>query len=187
MGTSLYVQSTYCAFFCLPTRAQPTHTFCSRYPYNGRSIFTPEETKDIGMGIVLWRGYFQSARPAVGRMLVNVDISTGAMHKPGNVLDICLQLLGLRRDNISAMHVGNLSPRDALKLSRFLAGVRVISNVDHTRPPRTIRRIMDQENASMTFTLNQAGQPPLITTIAVRVVFLPLSHSRSNRRCLILV
>jgi eukaryotic translation initiation factor 2C len=30
---------------------------------------------------VLWRGYFQSVRPAPGRMVINIDISTGTMFK----------------------------------------------------------------------------------------------------------
>jgi len=156
-----------------------THALCSRYPFNTRSFFTPHETRDIGAGIVLWRGYFQSVRPAVGRMLVNVDISTGAMHKPGNVLDICLELLGLQRRDVSAMHAGNLNPRDALKLTRFFTGVRVISNIDRTKPPRTIRRIMVKENASTTFKLDQEGKPSRTITIAVRAVLLSVpSHTR---------
>jgi len=50
------------------------------YPFNARSFFTELETRDIGGGIVLWRGYFQSVRPAVGRMVINFDMSTGAMY-----------------------------------------------------------------------------------------------------------
>lgn len=30
-----------------------------KYPFNIRSFFTPTEKKDIGLGIELWRGYFQ--------------------------------------------------------------------------------------------------------------------------------
>lgn len=40
------------------------------------------------MGIVLWRGYFQSVRPVAGHMLVSINTSTGTLYKPGNVLDI---------------------------------------------------------------------------------------------------
>lgn len=52
-----------------------------KYPFNVRSFFTPQGAKPIGGGLVLWRGYFQSIRPSPGRMLVNIDISTGAMFK----------------------------------------------------------------------------------------------------------
>ena len=30
-----------------------------KYPFNVRSFFTDQEKKEIGSGIVLWRGYFQ--------------------------------------------------------------------------------------------------------------------------------
>ncbi|GLB35650.1 putative argonaute family protein [Lyophyllum shimeji] len=53
-----------------------------RLPFNVRSFFTDRETKNLGGGIVLWRGYFQSVRPGLGHMLVNVDISTGMMYQP---------------------------------------------------------------------------------------------------------
>ncbi|KAF8205641.1 hypothetical protein K438DRAFT_2014534 [Mycena galopus ATCC 62051] len=61
------------------------------YPFNVRSFFTDRETKDIGAGLELCkffisipinfrltcplgRGYFQSVRPGIGKMLINVDI-----------------------------------------------------------------------------------------------------------------
>ena len=47
--------------------------------FNVRSFFTDGGARNIGGGLVLWRGYFQSIRPAVGRMLINVNISTGVM------------------------------------------------------------------------------------------------------------
>ena len=65
-----------------------------KYPFNVRSFFTREDQRDIGGGIVLWRGYFQSVRPAVGRMLINIDISTGMMYKPGPLIGLCLDFLG---------------------------------------------------------------------------------------------
>ncbi|KAG8692899.1 hypothetical protein FRC09_010881, partial [Ceratobasidium sp. 395] len=47
-----------------------------RYPHNSRSFFTDKETWAIGGGIELWRGYFQSVRPGLHSMLMNIDIST---------------------------------------------------------------------------------------------------------------
>ncbi|CAE6444858.1 unnamed protein product, partial [Rhizoctonia solani] len=49
-----------------------------RYPFNARSFFTDKEVRPIGGGIELWRGYFQSVRPGLASMLINIDISTGA-------------------------------------------------------------------------------------------------------------
>ncbi|KAI0773448.1 ribonuclease H-like domain-containing protein [Irpex lacteus] len=52
-------------------RHEPT----MRWPFNVRSFFTDRETVNIGSGIVLWRGYFQSVRPGQGRMYMNIDIT----------------------------------------------------------------------------------------------------------------
>lgn len=98
------------------------------YPFNGRSFFTDKETRDIGGGLVLWRGYFQSVRPTFGKMLINVDISTGTMYKPGPLLSLCLEFLG--QQNPSAL--GRSMPdRERLRLQKFITGIRI------TTPPRT--------------------------------------------------
>ena len=52
-----------------------------QWPFDKRSFYTNQEQRDIGNGIVLWRGLFQSVRPASGRMLIDIDISTGYMYK----------------------------------------------------------------------------------------------------------
>jgi eukaryotic translation initiation factor 2C len=64
-----------------------------KFPSRGRSFFTDRETWDIGGGYILWRGYFQSVRPAINRMLVNIDIATGVMYKPGALMDLALEFL----------------------------------------------------------------------------------------------
>ncbi|RDX49272.1 argonaute-like protein [Lentinus brumalis] len=105
------------------------------YPFNIRSFFTNRETKDIGGGIVLWRGYFQSVRPAIGRLLINVDITTGFMYKPGSMLDVALDFLGRQRDpNLLAPSRG-FPERERLKLQRFLSGVRVLMQIPGRAPP----------------------------------------------------
>jgi hypothetical protein len=44
-------------------------------------MLIPSRRTALGGGMVLWRGYFQSVRPAPGKMVINVDISTGLMFK----------------------------------------------------------------------------------------------------------
>ncbi|KAG1840438.1 hypothetical protein F4604DRAFT_1690775 [Suillus subluteus] len=65
-----------------------------KYPFNIRSFFTDQEMKDISSGLVIWCGYFQSVRPTIRQLLVNVNISTGIMYKAGNLMDLCLMFLG---------------------------------------------------------------------------------------------
>ncbi|THH32884.1 hypothetical protein EUX98_g1281 [Antrodiella citrinella] len=142
-------------------RMEPT----LNYPFNVRSFFTDRETKDIGMGMVLWRGYFQSVRPATGRMLINIDISTGTMYKPGPLIPLCMEYLGVR-GNIQALSPPQgLDNRERVKLQRFLSGIRVAVNVrrpdqqgQNRRPPRVIKKISDRGASALTFSMHEGGQ-----------------------------
>lgn len=45
-------------------------------PHNSRSVFTPVGKRPVpsGGGVYeLWRGFFQSVRPSINRLIVNVD------------------------------------------------------------------------------------------------------------------
>ncbi|KAK0206676.1 argonaute-like protein [Desarmillaria ectypa] len=133
------------------------------YPFNVRSFFTSKETLDIGCGLQLWRGYFQSVRPAMDRMLINVDISTGTMYKEGRLIDLCLQFLGnTLRESMSPKH--GLSDRERLRLQRFITGMRIrvicknlgpkdkVTEADLKGPHRVVRKLSAVGANSITFT-----------------------------------
>lgn len=132
----------------------------SKYPFNIRSFFTNHETKYIGNGIELWRGYFQSVRPAPGRMLINIDISTGTMYKPGQLIDLCLEFFGRPGNpNILAPSKG-LPERERLRLQKFLAGVRVNTTQGNGQPgrsPRVVKKLSNQGANQMTFQRREGG------------------------------
>ncbi|KAK7059891.1 hypothetical protein R3P38DRAFT_2759255 [Favolaschia claudopus] len=117
-----------------------------RFPTKGRSFFTQEGSKAIGAGLVLWCGCFQSIRPAVGRMLINVDISTGVM----------------------------LDNRMRIKLSRFIAGIRVDTrdprrpDAPGSRPPRVVRK-RNQEGASEVTFMMRDGRSMAVARISLEV------------------
>jgi hypothetical protein len=46
------------------------------------------ERAELGDGLQAYRGYFTSVRTTVSRLLVNVNVATGAFYKPGYVLPI---------------------------------------------------------------------------------------------------
>ncbi|KAG6827800.1 hypothetical protein H0H92_010435 [Tricholoma furcatifolium] len=116
-----------------------------KYPFNVRSFFTNRETRDIGSGFVLWRGYFQSVRPGIGRMLLNVDISTAMMYKSGRLPDLCLEFLGQAGKNPSVLAPARGFPdRERLRLQRFLSGLKITTaHTPGTRPnvPRVIKKL----------------------------------------------
>lgn len=66
-------------------------------------------------GLQALRGYFSSARTSINRILVNINVSTSAFYKPGNLLELMQDYLGPT----------NRSPSHLLKLEAFLRLVRV--------------------------------------------------------------
>ncbi|KAG9088958.1 hypothetical protein FRC06_001770, partial [Ceratobasidium sp. 370] len=122
-----------------------------RYPHNSRSFFTDRETWAIGGGIELWRGYSQSVRPGLRSMLMNIDVSTGAMYAPGPMIDVCRAILG---DN---------SPH-ALVPGQGLSGRN--GNVSTT--PKVLRNISNVSAANYNFTLSDG------TEISVAQYFLSM-------------
>ncbi|KAF8076456.1 argonaute-like protein [Lyophyllum atratum] len=138
-------------------RMEPT----MKYPFNVRSFFTDRETKDIGSGLQLWRGYFQSVRPASGRMLINVDISTGTMYKAGPLLGLCLEFLNKGDPNALATSRG-FPDRERLRLQRFISGIRVLTKhagADGTiqQTPRVIKKLSTAGANALNFTMREGG------------------------------
>lgn len=130
------------------------------YPFNVRSFFTDREQKDIGNGVILWRGYFQSVRPAIGKMLINIDISTGAMYKPGSLLDLCLDFFGKGSNPRLLAPNAGFPERERLRLERFVSGLRIITtstNAPRGRIPRSIRKLSNAGANALSFTLREGG------------------------------
>lgn len=127
-----------------------------KFPVKGRSFFTPDETMSIGGGLVLWRGYFQSVRPGIDRMLINVDISTGVMYQPGPLISLCLAFLDA--PNNPSILSSQLPDRQRLALGRFITGIRVqtqdaaAANQHGTVRARVVRSLSREGANQVTFT-----------------------------------
>ncbi|KAJ7470325.1 argonaute-like protein [Mycena latifolia] len=64
---------------------------------NGRAYFSQVGKRSLpGTGVELWRGFFQSVRPTIGRMLITIDTSMAAVYESGGLLDISMNVLGFR-------------------------------------------------------------------------------------------
>ena len=153
-----------------------------RYPFISRAFFTDRETRDIGGGIVLWRGYFQSMRPAIGRMLINVDISTGAMFMPGPLIGLALAHLNLppNRPDALAPRRG-LPDRERVRLQRFFTGLSITTSHGQREPgrqgprPRVIKKLSKEGAADLTFELDN-GQQTTVADYFKGVLGRPLRH-----------
>jgi eukaryotic translation initiation factor 2C len=119
----------------------------SGYSYNSRSFFTNKGAQDIGGGFQLWRGYFQSVRPALGKMLVNIDISTGLMYKPGSLISLCLNFLGLPSNDPRAL--SRMNEYQHRRLREFLAGIRV--KMAHSGRTETVKKLTKDSAREHTF------------------------------------
>ena len=124
-------------------------TIMQDLPFNSRSVFTPNGAKGIGGGFELWRGYFQSLRPALGRMIVNIDISTGLMFKGGPLIPLCLEVLGFPLDDPRALLRMNDSQHR--RLQQFFVGIRV--RMEHSGRTETVKRLSKESARQRTFTL----------------------------------
>ncbi|KAJ6618325.1 Piwi domain-containing protein [Mycena sp. CBHHK59/15] len=64
---------------------------------NGRAFFSPIGKRILpGTGVELWRGFFQSVRPTIGKMLVTIDTSMAAVYESGPLIDVAMNVLNAR-------------------------------------------------------------------------------------------
>ncbi|KAJ7866976.1 argonaute-like protein [Mycena olivaceomarginata] len=123
------------------------------------------ETAELGFGVVLWRGLFQSLRPGIDRLFVNVDVSTGAMYNPTSLIQLaCDYLAENSRQKKNVSELANLSDHDHERLLRFILGLRVEWNcigTDQTRA-RSIKGLSSKSADREVFTRRDGRQ----TTVA---------------------
>lgn len=133
------------------------------HPFNKRSFYIPDGRKDIGGGIELWRGIFQSVRPTVDRLIVNIDLSTGMMYKEGRLLNLCIDFFGRPSNTSPNVILGekNIKDIERIKLQKFLSGVRVRVSTTGDKE-RVVRGLSKQGANTLTFE-TQAG---VQTTVA---------------------
>ncbi|KAL0580091.1 hypothetical protein V5O48_001950 [Marasmius crinis-equi] len=106
-------------------------------PHNARAYFTENDTRLVpNSGLELWRGYFQSVRPTIGRLLINVDTTIAAVYRAGPLEELAMQYLN--SNNARGLDIPRSSP--AFKaLESFLKKVKIITK--HTKRTKTIRAL----------------------------------------------
>ncbi|SJL05098.1 uncharacterized protein ARMOST_08470 [Armillaria ostoyae] len=139
------------------------------YPSRGRSFYM-HETKSIGSGLSVCQGYFQSVRPAVGRLLINVDIMTGIMYRSGPLITLCLEYLGLHPNQAHQLDPQQgLPPYQRIHLQRFLSGMKIVPMLavsgarGRKGKPVLVKRLTDKSASTLTFTPRGGG---MATTVA---------------------
>ncbi|KAK5809212.1 Piwi domain-containing protein [Linnemannia elongata] len=67
------------------------------YATVGRSFYTPVGSQVLSGPLEVWAGYYQSARPTLGRMMINMDVSATAFFRPGPLLDMVAKIANVQR------------------------------------------------------------------------------------------
>ena len=107
--------------------------------------------------MVLWRGYFQSVRPAIGRILINIDTATGVMYKPGRLIDLALEFINRSgRPNALAPRHG-LPERERMRLQHFLSGVKITTphSPHHQGRTRLVKKLTRLSAREETFEVGE--------------------------------
>ncbi|KAI8062500.1 Piwi domain-containing protein [Gongronella butleri] len=101
-------------------RQAPSALYCTV----GRSFYTPEGSRPLPNGCEVWQGYYQSARPTVGKMMVNVDVSATAFYESGPLHEIVAKILGRR--SVDDLRRG-IPEREKIRLEKVLKTLRVMT------------------------------------------------------------
>ncbi|KAE9402870.1 argonaute-like protein [Gymnopus androsaceus JB14] len=135
-------------------RMQPS----MKYPFNVRSFFTDQERKDIGSGLELWCGYFQSVRPGINQMLINIDISTATMYKAGSLISLCLDFFGRGGSPDILAPSRGLPERERMRLQRFISGIRVMTPTPGGKKiARVIKKLSSTGAGALSFQMKEGG------------------------------
>ncbi|KAJ7608108.1 argonaute-like protein [Mycena polygramma] len=103
-------------------------------PNTGNRYFLPEGKKKMpGIAVELWRGFYQTVRPTIGRMLVTVDTAITPMYMPGSLIDVAMAVLNANTARSLALDANH---ENFKKLQRFLKG-RLFTIKTGDGPPRT--------------------------------------------------
>ncbi|KAG0225036.1 eukaryotic translation initiation factor 2C, 2 [Mortierella sp. GBA43] len=66
------------------------------YTTVGRSFYTPQGSRILSGGVEVWDGFYQSVRPTISGMMVNLDITATAFWQSGPLLALACKLMGVQ-------------------------------------------------------------------------------------------
>ncbi|KAH8117266.1 Piwi-domain-containing protein [Phellopilus nigrolimitatus] len=127
------------------------------FPVHTKQKFYIEEGRDNFGGFEIWRGFFQSIRPSLKRLIVNVDMATGVMYQRGPLPDFLLSFFHLKDERqLSGLDEGH---PQWTRVKSVLKGLKV--KQAHSGRLRTIRSIVSNAGG-YTFTLKN-GDPTTVS------------------------
>ncbi|KAG7443844.1 PAZ domain-containing protein [Guyanagaster necrorhizus] len=129
------------------------------YPFQVGSFYSDKIKVPLAnTGLEAWQGYFPSVRPTLNRLIINIDISTGVMFKPGSLMETCLEFFTGNRGNNPDRYLRTsgpqaLSPMQRHRLQTFLFGLNVeAESAAGVRKKYSIHKLSERDAISTVFT-----------------------------------
>ncbi|RIA82435.1 Piwi domain-containing protein [Glomus cerebriforme] len=98
------------------------HKPSMKYVPVGRSFYTREGSKSLFGSVEVWQGYYQSARPTPGKMMINIDLCATAFYESGPLINVIVKLLEKR--NPDDLRKG-INERERVKLEKELKNLKI--------------------------------------------------------------
>jgi eukaryotic translation initiation factor 2C len=96
------------------------------------------ESTNLGHGLVALRGYFSSVRPAPQRILVNLNVCSGAFYEPG-VLRTLMVVFMQGKDPDNPFHLR--------ELSKFIKGLKVVTKYTKETDSKGDEKVVHKVNS----------------------------------------
>ena len=71
----------------------------------------------------MWGGFFLSIRPAIGKMVMNIDRASGAFKQSGRAVDVLLTYM--QRRDPRDLELSRMAPKLRVRMKRFLKNLSV--------------------------------------------------------------
>ncbi|PKK68178.1 Piwi-domain-containing protein [Rhizophagus irregularis] len=101
------------------------HEISAKYPTLRNPFYTPQGATSLREGIEAWQGYYQSARPTMGKMMINIDLSATTFYEGGPLIQMVAKILGLRSPNDLRR---GLSDMERQKVEKRIKNLRINDN-----------------------------------------------------------
>ncbi|PKY60591.1 hypothetical protein RhiirA4_519173, partial [Rhizophagus irregularis] len=102
-----------------------SHEVSAKYPTLRNLYYTSHGSRSLGEGIEAWQGYYQSAHPTRGKMMINIDLRATAFYEGGPLIQMVARILGRRSPNDLC---SGLSDMERQKVEKRLKKLRISDN-----------------------------------------------------------
>ncbi|KAL1722557.1 Piwi domain-containing protein [Schizophyllum commune] len=120
---------------------------------NAKAYFTEKEKKPLGAGVELRRGFFQSVRPTIGRLLINIDTTVAPFIAGGSLLGFMMGVL--ETGNLRSLELQR-NEQNFVKLERALKKLQI--TVTYNRATTKIIRGLEPNAGRYRFYNDQQGR-----------------------------